>query len=291
MEKLGIAVTHLYGLTETYGPHVLCEMQSEWERLDPAGRASVMSRQGVPYMHAIYLRRRRREMRSVPADAETMGEVVMRGNNVMKGYFDDPEATAKRSAVAGSTRATSAWCTRTATSSCATAARTSSSRAARTSRPSRSRTPSTATRRCRRWPSSRCRTSKWGEVPKAFVTLKPGIEASEQELIEFCRENLAHFKCPEGGRVPRRVPEDVDRQDPEVQAPGEGVGGQGEADTGELRRWRSSERKARARRPSWRRSVQARSSIASPSRPGCASEWLGSTASCRCCSSRAATPT
>ena len=49
MEYLGARVTHLYGLTETYGPHVLCEMQSEWEELDVAGRARVMSRQGVPY--------------------------------------------------------------------------------------------------------------------------------------------------------------------------------------------------------------------------------------------------
>ena len=95
MEKLGARITHLYGLTETYGPHVLCEMQSEWEGFDTSARARVMSRQGVPYPHAVYLRVVDDDMLDVPADAETMGEVVMRGNNVMRGYFEDEEASAK----------------------------------------------------------------------------------------------------------------------------------------------------------------------------------------------------
>ena len=68
-------------------------MQLGWEGLDPAGRAKVMSRQGVPYPHAIYLRVVDEQMNDVPADAQSMGEVVMRGNNVMLGYYDDPEAT------------------------------------------------------------------------------------------------------------------------------------------------------------------------------------------------------
>jgi fatty-acyl-CoA synthase len=196
MEKLGVAVTHLYGLTETYGPHVLCEMQSEWETLDPAGRASVMSRQGVPYVHAIYLDVVDEQMRSVPADAETMGEVVMRGNNVMKGYFDDPEATAqafrggwfhsgdvgvvhpdgyielrdrsKDIIISGGENISTIEVENTIYSN-----------------------PKVQEVAIVAMPHE-----KWGEVPKAFVTLKPGIEASEQELIEFCRENLAHFKCP-----------------------------------------------------------------------------------------------
>ena len=70
-------------------------MQAEWEALDTAGRARVMSRQGVPYPHAVHLRIVDEAMNDVPADAETLGEVVMRGNNVMRGYFQDPEATAE----------------------------------------------------------------------------------------------------------------------------------------------------------------------------------------------------
>ena len=86
-------IVHLYGLTETYGPHVTCEMQPGWETLDVEGRARVLSRQGVPHVTATHLRVVDDAMQDVPADAATLGEVVMRGNNVMKGYFQDPEAT------------------------------------------------------------------------------------------------------------------------------------------------------------------------------------------------------
>jgi fatty-acyl-CoA synthase len=95
MEQLGITVTHLYGLTETYGPHVYCEMQPGWEDLAPDARAALLARQGVPMHTATHLRVVDEQMRDVPADAQTMGEVVMRGNNVMKGYYLDPDATAK----------------------------------------------------------------------------------------------------------------------------------------------------------------------------------------------------
>jgi fatty-acyl-CoA synthase len=95
MEELGVRVIHLYGLTETYGPHTYCEMQPGWERLDVEKRAAVMARQGVPYHIATHVRSRgRRDARRTRRRADD-GEVVMRGNNVMAGYFDDPEATAK----------------------------------------------------------------------------------------------------------------------------------------------------------------------------------------------------
>jgi fatty-acyl-CoA synthase len=196
MEELGVRVIHLYGLTETYGPHVYCEMQRDWEALDVEGRARVMARQGVPYHHAVHLRVVDEEMRDVPADATTMGEVVMRGNNVMKGYFEDPDATAqafrggwfhsgdigvlhpdgyielrdrkKDIIISGGENISTIEVEHTlvkhpAVLECAVVA-----------------TPH----------------EKWGEVPKAFVSLRPGAQATERELIDFCRERLAHFKCP-----------------------------------------------------------------------------------------------
>src|SRR4029453_3635358 len=81
MDALGARVTHLYGLTETYGPHVFCEMQRGWEALDAEGRARVMARQGVPFQHATHLRVVDAELRDVPADGETLGEGVRGGNN------------------------------------------------------------------------------------------------------------------------------------------------------------------------------------------------------------------
>jgi fatty-acyl-CoA synthase len=196
MEELGIQVTHLYGLTETYGPHVYCEMQPGWEKLDVEGRAAMMARQGVPYHHALHLRVVDEEMNDVAADGETLGEVVMRGNNVMKGYFEDPEATAqafrggwfhsgdigvlhpdgyielrdrkKDIIISGGENISTievehALVKHPAVLECAVVAMPH---------------------------------EKWGEVPKAFVALRPGAAASERELIDFCRQRLAHFKCP-----------------------------------------------------------------------------------------------
>jgi fatty-acyl-CoA synthase len=206
IEAMGIRVIHLYGLTETYGPHVFCEMQPGWERLDVEKRAAVMARQGVPFVNATHVRVVDDEMRDVPADAQTMGEVVMRGNNVMAGYFEDPEATAKAFAggwfhsgdlgvmhpdgylelrdrkkdiiISGGENISTIEVEHTvvkhpAVLECAVVA-----------------TPH----------------EKWGEVPKAFVALRPGQRATEDEIIAFCRERLAHFKCPkaiEFGDLPK----------------------------------------------------------------------------------------
>jgi len=196
MEQMGISVTHLYGLTETYGPHVFCEMQAGWETLDSEGRAKVMSRQGVPYPMHNFLRVADEQMRDVPADGKTMGEVMMRGNNVMKGYFEDPSATEeafrggwfhsgdlgvvhpdgyielrdrkKDIIISGGENISTIEVEHTvvqhpAVLECAVIAMPH---------------------------------EKWGEVPKAFVSLRAGQQVSEQELIAFCRERLAHFKCP-----------------------------------------------------------------------------------------------
>ncbi|MFQ5418552.1 MAG: AMP-binding protein [Myxococcota bacterium] len=196
MEELGVCVTHLYGLTETYGPHVYCQLQPGWEDLDVAGRAAVLARQGVPYHTATHLRVVDGAMRDVPPDGETMGEVVMRGNNVMTGYFEDPEATAaafeggwfhsgdlgvvhpdgyielrdrkKDIIISGGENISTIEVEHTvveheAVLECAVVS---------------------------------IPDEKWGEIPKAFVSLKPGARVSEADLIAFCRERLAHFKCP-----------------------------------------------------------------------------------------------
>jgi fatty-acyl-CoA synthase len=206
MDALGVDVTHLYGLTETYGPHVYAEPQPGWENLDIEARARVMARQGVPGVTATHLRVVDGQMRDVPADAATMGEVVMRGNNVMAGYFEDPEATAQAFAggwfhsgdlgvmhpdgyielrdrkkdiiISGGENISTievehALVKHPAVLECAVV-----------SMPH----------------------EKWGEVPKAFVSLRPGQQAGEQELIDFCRSQLAHFKCPksiEFGELPK----------------------------------------------------------------------------------------
>jgi fatty-acyl-CoA synthase len=196
MEELGVVVTHVYGLTETYGPHVVCEMQPAWEGLDASGRAAVMARQGVPMHVALHLRVVDDAMGDVPADGQTMGEVVMRGNNVMKGYYRDPEATAKAFAggwfhsgdlgvmhpdgyvelrdrkkdiiISGGENISTievehAIVKHDAVLECAVVA---------------------------------IPDEKWGEVPKAFVALRPGARVTEDEIIAVCREHLAHFKCP-----------------------------------------------------------------------------------------------
>ena len=206
MEQLGVRVTHIYGLTETYGPHVVCELQPGWERLDVEGRARMLARQGVPYLTSTHLRVVDDRMRDVAVDATSMGEVVMRGNNVMKGYYDDPEATArafeggwfhsgdlgvvhpdgyielrdrkKDIIISGGENISTIEVEHTvvkhpAVLECAVVA---------------------------------VPDERWGEVPKAFVSLKPGAQASEQEIIAFCRERLAHFKCPktiEFGELPK----------------------------------------------------------------------------------------
>ena len=206
MEQLGARVLHLYGLTETYGPHVLCEMQREWEGLAPEGKARVLARQGVPMHVATHLRIVDEQMRDVPADATTMGEVVMRGNNVMKGYFADPEATAKafeggwfHSGDIGVMHPDGYIELRDRKKDIIISGGENIS----TIEVEHTLVKHPAVLECA---VVSMPDEKWGEVPKAYVALRPGHDVSAADLAAFCRERLAHFKCPksiEFGELPK----------------------------------------------------------------------------------------
>jgi len=197
MEEMGIAVTHLYGLTETYGPTVACAWHEEWDALPLAERARLKSRVGVrkANMEAVTVIDPD-TMRPVPRDGSTIGEVMMRGNVVMRGYFKNPRATEEAFAggwyhtgdlgvvhpdgyiqikdrskdiiISGGENISSieledALYQHPAVLEAAVVARPD---------------------------------DHWGETPCAFVTLKEGTQASAADIIGFCRERLAGFKVP-----------------------------------------------------------------------------------------------
>jgi fatty-acyl-CoA synthase len=94
MEDIGAGITHVYGLTELHGPHSVCAWQPQWVDLDPEAVAKMKARQGVPSLTGLHMTVvDRQTMRPVPHDGKTVGEVVMRGHNVMLGYYKDREAT------------------------------------------------------------------------------------------------------------------------------------------------------------------------------------------------------
>jgi fatty-acyl-CoA synthase len=197
MAKLGFRVTHLYGLTESFGPSLLCPRQEEWDGLDQAGLAAKISRQGVglPTIEALRVIARDGGA-EVPADAATIGELQLRGNTLMKGYLQNSRATEE--AFAGGWFHTGDLAVRhpdgyveikdRAKDIIISGGENISSleveeilyrhpavmEAAVVARPDR----------------------KWGESPCAFVTLKPGRRAEESEIVEWCRSNMARYKVP-----------------------------------------------------------------------------------------------
>jgi len=197
MEEMGFQVTHVYGLTETYGPSVVSAWQEEWNELSPTDKALKKGRQGVNYPGLEGLMVADSEtLKEVPSDGQTLGEVFMKGNLVMKGYFKNPEATqeafrggwfhsgdlgvrhpdgyielkdrAKDIIISGGENISSVEIENTLYR------HSDILEAAVVARPD----------------------EQWGETPCAFVTLKPGSSISEGELIRFCREHLAGFKVP-----------------------------------------------------------------------------------------------
>ncbi len=197
MAEAGFDVTHVYGLTETYGPAVVNEWKDEWNDYDTAGQATVKARQGVRYPALEDLSvMDPQTMNPVPRDGETIGEVMFRGNIVMKGYLKNPEATnealaggwfhsgdlgvmhadryiqlkdrSKDIIISGGENISSIEVEDTLYKHPAIAA------AAVVAKPD----------------------DKWGETPCAFVELRPGQTITADDVIAHCRSNLAHFKCP-----------------------------------------------------------------------------------------------
>ena len=197
MEAMGIAVTHVYGLTKTYGPCVVCEPQRRWQGQDATTLSRLKARQGV----ASPLQGEMRVINPVsgepvPMDGKTLGEIVLRGNIVMKGYLKNPQATEEAFAggwfhtgdlgvlhpdgyiqlkdrskdiiISGGENISSIEVEDVLYRHPAVIA------AAVVGRPD----------------------EKWGEIAIAFVNLKEGRELTQAELIAFCREQMAHFKAP-----------------------------------------------------------------------------------------------
>ncbi|WP_137388186.1 acyl-CoA synthetase [Rhodoligotrophos defluvii] len=197
MADAGFEVTHVYGLTETYGPAVVNEWKGQWDALDARVQAQMKARQGVRYLALDDLTVMDPEtMTPVPADGHTMGEVMFRGNIVMKGYLKNAQATqdafaggwfhsgdlgvlhpdgyiqlkdrSKDIIISGGENISSIEVEDVLYKHPAVQA------AAVVARPD----------------------EKWGETPCAFIELKPGASATEAELIAYCRSALAHYKAP-----------------------------------------------------------------------------------------------
>ncbi len=196
VQQMGVQVTHLYGLTETYGPSLVCEYQQGWTDLPAAVLAERLSRQGVPTVSVGDVRVADGELAPVPADGRTVGEILVRSNTVAAGYLDDEQATAeafrggwfhtgdlavlhpdgyveltdrsKDVIISGGENIASVEVEKVL------AAHPNVLEAAVVAVPDQ----------------------RWGERPVAFVTLADG-EVTERELTEFVRGRLAHFKAPD----------------------------------------------------------------------------------------------
>ena len=200
VEALNFNVTQVYGLTETYGHVTECVWKDgEWDSLPADERAAIKARQGVafPMMEDITVAGREGSS-PVAADGETLGEVVMRGNSVMKGYYRDPDAT--RKAFEGGYFRTGDLAVLHPDGYIQIADRSKDIIISGGENVSSVEVEAAVMRH----PSvSLCAVvakpdPKWGEVPIAFVELKDGADASAEELIAFCRRSLAGFKTPKG---------------------------------------------------------------------------------------------
>jgi acyl-CoA synthetase (AMP-forming)/AMP-acid ligase II len=209
IEALGAEIHHVYGLTETYGPITECAWHSPaWDELPGAERARLRSRQGVPMitLGAGDVRVVDPELRDVPSDGVTHGEIVMRGNNVMKGYYADPGATAR--AFEGGWFHSGDIAVRHPDGYVEIVDRAkdviiSGGENISTQQVEKVLLEHDAVLECA---IVAVPDEKWGEVPKAFVTLKAGRTLEPDELRLFMRERIAAFKVPksfEFGELPK----------------------------------------------------------------------------------------
>ncbi len=196
LADLGMDITHLYGLTETYGPSAICEWRSEWNARSASEQARLKARQGVCNVIGEPLRVVDAEGADVPADAKTMGEIAIRGNNVMLGYYRDEDATRRacpdgwfRTGDLGVMHADGYVELRDRAKDIIISG--GENIASVEVEQAMTHHPAVLEVAVVAGPDE-----KWGEVPVAFVTLKAGASASERELIEHVRDRLAHFKAP-----------------------------------------------------------------------------------------------
>ncbi len=197
MQRLGFDITHVYGLTEVYGPVTVCAWHEEWDALPEAERAAVLARQGVRYaVQEDMIVADPRTLAPVPQDGTTMGEIMMRGNIVMKGYLKNPAATEE--AFAGGWFHTGDLAVRHPDGYVEIRDRSKDIIISGGENISTIeledvlyRHPAVLEAAVVARPDA-----TWGETPCAFVTLRPEVSATEAEIIAFCRERMARFKVP-----------------------------------------------------------------------------------------------
>lgn len=198
MESMGVKVVHLYGLTETYGPSLICEFQDEWHGLDSKKRAGKMARQGILSLSMIDMMvADPTSLEPVSKDGVTIGELFVRGNSVMKGYLNNPEETQK--SLSGGwfhTGDLGVWHedgyveikdrSKDIIISGGENISTLEVESALYDHPAILEAAVVA-----------APDSHWGEIPCAFITVKTGHEAlTEEDIVAHCRMNLAGFKVP-----------------------------------------------------------------------------------------------
>tara|TARA_Y100001934_G_scaffold25590_1_gene28354 strand:- start:8730 stop:10376 length:1647 start_codon:yes stop_codon:yes gene_type:complete len=197
MEATGFRVTHVYGLTEVYGPVTVCAWHEEWDMLPPAERARKKARQGVAYNTLEGLTvADSKSLYETPNDGETIGEVLMRGNTVMKGYLKNPEATEE--AFAGGWFHTGDLGVMEQDGYIALKDRAKDIIISGGENISTIEVEGILYKHPAVLEAAVVAKEdpKWGETPCAFVTLKEGVKATPEELMSFCRESMAHYKTP-----------------------------------------------------------------------------------------------